>query len=651
MSKDSGQYTLSKKLILDLAIIILVVLICSLPVLYWFGRNWRLAQDPAWYMLQGLNLAGGRGYTTYGDLPSPLRGPVMAVIIALIISILGNDIAKIVWVIRLLSALSPVMLALVVRKVAGIYPGIIAGALTAFFGLLSVLSIAFTVDAVLLLFYLISLLLLTHAARNERSYASWLLSGVSLGIAILTKETALVALPSALLASFLFGTYWSKPVLHYLGLLAILLPWWGWVYLRTGDIYLVDLGQATLSLGLVSAALLMAVVALLAGWSLRYRILALICNKSTRVVLSWILAVIWSLAMLMLLSVSVRDISSDSPLEHISKDILPNLKLWFFYPLVILYFLWRVIRDGRAEWHLYGICLLVWMPVVVIVLMMGYAPRQLMVPQSLLFGLLGCMIFDLCTLPFKKDRYYSAWLRISGIFLSLIVSAVVAFSALAHARSLAEPQSKNLAASRLPLQIDRSVSRTENWISAHIPSDEPITVILTDAARYLDQVALRDKLYHRWQQFDIPVHNLDQVSNTNICSSIECSKIIWIQHLQECSFRLLSSMDLLEFMQRSGSQYLLLPVTEADQLAGRIWQERLVDTGAFEVAYSDVRSKTRYFQGYVILRARFGATVNTVPYAVGSSEVEGKLNSCLEKDRKEMFFPQGKATAIPEPTN
>ncbi len=651
MSKDSRQYTLSKSLILDLAIITLVVLICSLPGLYWFGRNWRLAQDPAWYMLQGLNLAGGRGYTTYGDLPSPLRGPVMAVIIALIISIVGNDVDKIVWVMRLISALSPVMLALVVRKVAGIYPGIIAGALTAFFGLLSVLSIAFTVDAVLLLFYLLSLLLLMHAVHNERSYVSWLLSGVSLGLAILTKETALVALPSALLASFLFEAGWSKPALHYLGLVAILLPWWGWVYLRTGDIYLVDLGQATISLGLIYAALLMAAMSLLVGWLLRYRILAIISNRSTRVVLSWILTVIWSLAMFILLSVSVRDIGSDSPLEHIRSDILPNLQLWFLYPLVIPYFLWRIILEGRSEWHLYGTCLLGWMPVVVIVLMMGYAPRQLMVPQALLFGLIGSMIFDLCTLPFKKDRYYSAWLRISGIVISLIVFAGVTFSALAHTRSFAESQPKGLATSRLPLQIDRSVSRIENWISVHIPSDEPITVILTDAARYLDQVALRDELNHKWQQFNIPVYSFDEPSNNNVCTSIECSKVIWIQHLHGCSFRLLSSTDLLRFMQHSGSQYLLLPVTDADQFAGWIWQGQLVDAGAFEVAYSDIRPKAKHFQGYMILRAKFRAAVKIESYAVGSSEVEGRLTSCLKKDRKEMFFPQGKTTGIPEPTN
>ena len=84
------------------------------------------------------------------------------------------------------------------------------------------------------MFYLLALLTLLAAIRRNSSLLAFL-SGVLLGTSILTKETAVVNVPLALLAVLLLDWQLRQALWHYLGVVLVCLPWWVWAYSATRD--------------------------------------------------------------------------------------------------------------------------------------------------------------------------------------------------------------------------------------------------------------------------------------------------------------------------------------------------------------------------------------------------------------------------------
>ena len=82
-----------------------------------------------------------------------------------------------------------------------------------------------------------------------------------LGVAILTKETAIVDLLLALLAVLLLDWELRGALWHYLGVTLVCLPWWIWAYLVTGEVYLVGTMPDGLRIPILIAAVILLILA------------------------------------------------------------------------------------------------------------------------------------------------------------------------------------------------------------------------------------------------------------------------------------------------------------------------------------------------------------------------------------------------------
>lgn len=85
------------------------------------------------------------------------------------------------------------------------------------------------------------------SVRETTAYKHWAILGILVGLALLTKQSALLLLPWGLLVAFLQddGTVWSRKVGHAGAVLAAVLCVAGWWYVRNARLYGDPLGLAT----------------------------------------------------------------------------------------------------------------------------------------------------------------------------------------------------------------------------------------------------------------------------------------------------------------------------------------------------------------------------------------------------------------------
>src|SRR5919107_5508352 len=275
----------------DLAVVPLVVVL-SVPPLVWFAHDWTVGKDAARYLFAGSVLILGRGLETSDGLPfNGGHGPVFPALIGSLILVFGRDIEILAWALRLLALLNPLLAYLLVRRISGPPAGLIAAALVALFG---TMSLAFNIDAVLLTFYLLALLSLL-AAMDTDGTALAVLSGVLLGASVLTKETVFASLPLALLAVLLLDWELRKALWHYLGLALVCLLWWIWWWSASGQVYLIDRLPSSLQPPfLVATATLLAVGTLAYATGTVARFLA---DEGRRRWTGWIVVFAWTVLM------------------------------------------------------------------------------------------------------------------------------------------------------------------------------------------------------------------------------------------------------------------------------------------------------------------------------------------------------------------
>src|SRR5215212_4790379 len=301
----------------DLAVFALVLALSILPLL-WFGRNWTTATDGSRYLLLGWNLISGEGYTLFGDAYT-LRGPGFPGLLGGLMLLIGRDVESLAWAARLLTLANPVLMYFLIKRIAGPMAGLLAAALVTLFGYTATFSEAFNIDAVQLTLYLLVALVLLIGAQKDRAVL-WLLSGLLLGTASLTKETSLVVLPLALFAALLFGRSLRGVLLHYTGVAAVCLPWWVWVWGVSGHVYLAIHFPSKVIVSVVVAALAMA--ALFAAGSYRSGIVTrLLAKERWRQGVGWFVVFAPTAVLLVLILGSSYLQFGDSDIEKILKYI------------------------------------------------------------------------------------------------------------------------------------------------------------------------------------------------------------------------------------------------------------------------------------------------------------------------------------------
>jgi len=626
-----------------------VIALFSLPPLYWFTRNWMIYPDGNRYLLEGLNLSGGKGYELFGAPAYPLRGPGMAIVIASIIKVVGADLDRVMWGMRLFCLIVPFALYFIVSKVSGRLAGVLAAVMVTFFGLQSVLTMGFTVDSVMMAIYLLSLLSLLWAVDRDSLPLSFL-AGLLLGFSIITKETSIVGLPIALLAVLFFGKGLYTLIPYYLGAAIVATPWWVWVYQNTGQIYLVSTGQVAITrfipelIALGCLSLLAIVIALLLIYRYRTLILQKISSYKTRRIIAWVIAIAWvGVITYMLSSGAVYSYKNLTLAEHIREDIIPFTRLWYLYPVSLLYVLWRLMVKPNPNWDYFSVVLVTWLPAVIVTVFFGFAARQLIAPQVFILGALGCLIADfIYSLPrLKITRFTSKLLWAPGSVIFLIVLA----SGVAQALEFVTEHRPEVAA---PVYVHTYSQQVAKWIRQNVPNGQTV-MLMTDRGGnyYIAEVPFHDALHHDWRMVDpVDLQVSSASSLRNLCERFDCSSVFWIEENTTtrniaCDFRLLGTDMVSKRMQELHSTYLVLMLQNETRNTA-IWYRKLLESGKFQEIYSvSPKSSDTSFAGFRVFRIIDSASFKRQPIYITSSSLTS-LNRCLEDPSIiERFFPQG----------
>lgn len=565
---------------------LLLVLVVSVPALVWFAHTWVLTPDGSWYLLQGWNIVSGRGQTGEDGSPVVYRGPVLPAVIGLVMLIFGRDVDVAVWAVRALAVVNPLLVYFLVRRVSG-WPvaGLLAAALVALFGYHARLSQAFNIDAPMLTVYLLAFLALLGAVRRDSALLA-LLSGLLLGAAILTKETAFVGLPIGLITTLLLGWNLRGFLLHYAGVLVVCLPWWIRVWRIGGEIYLVgrmppDLVYPTVLAGPFVLALAAVLLYALHKSGALARLLG---SPRRRRLIAWVVVVGWVVSFSALLFVKSSIFGIGGPVSltaYVIQELLPVTALLPALPVALAYLVWKAVR-GEGLWEIYLILLLLHVPTSLLAFVEAWNQRQYIIPQTLLLGALAALTVEVCMVA-ASGRGARRWL---GGAVAALLAVFMLASATSEVRAMVRDPGP--LAKRASDENAEAVREMGTWVAENVPRGE--TVFTTHL--YRRQLAFRADARHQWVDFEVDCEKGWRVVRAARCNPGEgiarspVRPAVWFLMGRRCDqAAALSVPNLLQQMDETGSEYLMI-TNGPPHVEPWAWTPGLVQSGAFEVAHA-----------------------------------------------------------------
>lgn len=626
----------------DLMVVPIVLLIFAASLI-WFVRNHRVFVDDGLYLLQGLNLLEGRGLSIFRDEAEAFRGPVFPLIVGLLTLVLDHDVGAIGFLTRALAVVNPLLVYVLVLRLGGRWAGLGAAVLVAAFGYTATLTQTLNVDAIMLAFLLVSVLLLLRAAEGGGTRAAFA-SGVALALAILTKETSLAVAPMALLAAGLLGLDGRKMGIHYAGVASLCLPWWLYVLASTGEVFLV--GELSTGLALATGAAAVAAAATgLVLWR-RGAVRALWKSEPGRRVGAWCVVALWVVVLSgLLLSTSdqAADLTAASARSYLRKRILPQTPIWYFLPLGAVYALVRAAR-GHREWAFYLGLLVMQVPVSLLLLAERYTlARQFMVTQTLLYGALAALVAFLLASAVERRPWLSR--RLPALAAGVLILGLVVPTLGGRGRYLLTFSGPSQA-DNVDNQLNRAVRDMAAWINANVPDGEGIN----STWHYSYQAAFQTDLDHRWRllELDCPPEPRSLVADA--CGfSPEIGRSpprdsVWLRVNGDCAGAALAMSTVLEQMDRSRSNYLL--ITSDRRHPGLFGSTReLSGSGAFEVvhtSYLGFDTREPNDKGLILLRRTGRPPAPTPVYVTAATAGHAiRCNGLGYAERLPRVFPNG----------
>jgi hypothetical protein len=608
-----------------MAVVPLVALL-SVPPLLWFEHHpWTIiSKDTPRYLFAGSELVSGGGLESLAGISNYNggHGPVLPALIGSLILILGRDTEGLVWAVRLLALLNPLLAYFLARGLSGPLAGLLAAALLTLFGFNVKSAFMLNIDAVLLTFYLLALLsLLAVIKRDASSSALAFISGVLLGASILTKETALVNLPLALLAVLLLDWELRGGIWHYVGVALACLPWWAWRWLATGEVYLIDRLPPSLQLPvLLSSAVLLglAIAAYASGAADRF-----LAEERRRRWVGRFAVVAWTISLSLLLLATAAPALTDASLGSL-RDYLGGLlaPATVVVPVLLVvggYVIWKALRREEG-WQLLALALLFQIPVCLLVVVQEWASRQFLVAQALVVCALGALVAEAGEAAWRGR---SQPVRLAGALVAvplvifLLVFSVERVQALLPDEPVGGLSGQHRVAPQATAMVD--------WMAENVPEEERI---LVNAAQG-NYLAYLDGGRHEWTFLRLdqkPCESKPNIQtrcdpNENAISRIP-PDALWVQTMGGCRVISLSMPNLLEQVQRTGSGYVM--ITGSYKYPGILGIRSLLqESGAFEVVHAEGRWGAR---GVVLLETTGGAP-EAVPTLMNSDTVVG-LKRC-----------------------
>jgi 4-amino-4-deoxy-L-arabinose transferase-like glycosyltransferase len=627
----------------DLVVVPFIVVL-SVPPLVWFGHHWTvIGNDAARYLLAGSQLISGQALEDLNSISefNGGHGPGLPALIGSLILLFGRDTAELVWAVRLMALLNPLLAYLLVKRISDSpLAALIASALITLFGFNAKDTIALNIDSVLLTLYLLALLTLLAAIQRDGSSSPALafLSGVLLGASILTKETAFANLPLALLAVLLLDWEVRRALWHYLGVVLVCLPWWILVWSASGEVYLVHPLPAPFQVSVLITTAIFVVFA--AGAYASGMVARFLADERRRRWTGWMVVLAWTVSLSgLLLTTGAHALANASfeSLRHYLADLLaPSIVAVPVLVMVVGYVAWKAALRRDGPWRLLALALLFQVPVCLLVTVEEWAPRQFLVPQTLLFCALAALVVDAGDAALW-GRSVSA--RLIGAVVAaplailLLAASVERVQALLPANPVGGLSGQYRVAPQEPEMVD--------WMAENVPEGEHILVLAEPAinASQANYLMFLDGGRHEWRQL-----RLDQA----ICSprpniQIRCdpdkmaiSRIppdaVWVQiapagEVGKCKVISLSMSNLLEQLRQSDSDYVMI---SGSWVFPSILQLPLVlqESNALEIVHAELgqRVESGANQGVVLLKGT-GRPPKALPTQMNVATVLG-LTRC-----------------------
>lgn len=582
----------------DLAVIPLIAVL-SIPPLLWFAHNWSIVNnDSGRYLISGWHLVSGQGYTDLSGEPRTDRGPVLPALIGFMAVLTGHDTDRLVWAVRLLAQVNPLLAYFLVKRISGPIAGLLAAALVTLFGYTATTTGALNVDAVLLSVYLLTLLALLAAMRRESSVLAFL-SGLLLGASILTKETAFTNLPLALLAALMLGWSVRGMLWHYLGVVLVCLPWWIWVYSVSGQVYLVGRLPSEFRIPAVVAVLAcvgLMVVAYTSGMLARF-----LGDERRRRWTGWFLAFAWTVALSGLLLTTAGPALATTSLgtlkSYTARLLTPDVVIVPALLLVIGYVTWKAYR-ANLLWRFFALALLFQVPICLLVAVEGWIARQYLLPETLLLCALAALVADVCGTAVHAGGY-RGWL---GVALAVSLITLLVLGSWERAQTLVSQKPAGPVGGAPPEAL-----KMADWMAENVPAGRNIYVNAAQGG----YIAFLDNGRHRWTKLLLdqglcePRPNVQERCNVNDNDLTRTPpNPVWLQMEGKCRAISLTMPNLLDHVRRKNSGYLMIAGSPAyPGLVKLAW--RLQESGAFEIVHADFGKKgTRWaYEGVVLLKS------------------------------------------------
>jgi 4-amino-4-deoxy-L-arabinose transferase-like glycosyltransferase len=601
----------------DLVVIPLIAIL-SVPPLLWFGyHSWTvIGYDAPRYLFAGSELVSGGGLDSLDSISNynAGHGPGFPALIGSLILIFGRDTESLVWAVRLLALLNPLLAYFLAKRLSSPAAGLIAAALLTLFGFTVMSTFMLNIDSVLLTFYLLALLALLAAIKRDSS-ALALLSGVLLGASILTKETAFANLPLALLAVVLLDWELRGALWHYLGVALVCLPWWIWSWSATGEVYLVDRLPPSLQLPIsVAAAILLtlALVAYVSGMVDRF-----LAEERRRRWTGWIVVVAWTISLSVLLLATAAPALAKATFEslrlYLAELLAPTTVVVPMLLVVTGYVIWKALRQD-GPWRLLALALLFQLPVCVLIVVEGWDPRQFLVPQTLLFCALAALVGNAGEAALR-GRCYSA--RLAGTVVAVPLGILLLAACVERVQALLpdNPVGSLSEQHRVAPQATKMI----DWMAENVPEGEHIVVNVAQG----NYLAYLDGGRHEWAFLRLDQESCESRPNVQMrCAPDEnaISRIppnaVWVQMVGECNVISLSMPSLLEQARRTDSGYVM--ITGNLKYPGILGLPSLLqESGAFEVLHAEGSSSA---QGVVLLKST-GRAPKVVPTLINRNTV------------------------------
>lgn len=575
-----------------------LTLVLSVPALLWFAENSTVFNnDSGRYLLAASELVLGQAFEDLNSISgfNGGHGPALPALIGGLIVLFGRDTEELVWMMRLLALLNPILAYLLVKRLSIPAAGLIAATLVSLLGYNVMSTEAIGIDPLLLTFYLLALLALLDAVHRDNLVLA-LLSGVLLGVSILTKETALANAPLALLAVLLVDWELRGALWHYLGVVVACLPWWVWAWSATGEVYLVDRLPTPLQVPLLAGGaifLVLGAVAYAAGLIGRF-----LANERRRRWSGWFVVIAWSVA-LSGMALSTATHALDTATFEATGDYLADVV--FSPPIVVVptlfvvvgYVCWKALRrDAPVAWRLLALALLFQGPVCLLVVVERWLPRQYLIPQTLVLCALAALVVEAAEAALRGRNYsvrFIGALVATPLVILVLVACVERGQALLPEDRVGPPSGQQWVAPQATEMVD--------WMAENVPRGERVLVVAEPLINKMQAyVMFLDAGRHEWAKLRLDQGLCDPRPNVQISCDPGKNDVteippdaIWVQEMTgkmgECKFMSLSMSNLMEQVRRENSGYVLISGPNQPRYAQL--PSPLLKSKAFKVAHAE----------------------------------------------------------------